>query len=302
MGAQKCQHAIEVSGDGFIRAQRLELARDALKYRHSDDRRTRNTCSLPAPRRVEPLEDIKSAEEAGFAQRTIERRDFPRAKRSTVAGLELKMWRTKQGDSGNPREIRADAREQHVDNSRVRFSRQRKRIEHLMRDTRSTKHFTGEVHVRQPLAYNECGAVENVTSSGNFIANPSSEFSNLLFSIASQDGGGRGQEAGGSRQQVRGLMLRADFLDSRQPLMNPFMKAASKRRIGHDDVYALQFGEAGKKVPVNRIQAIPIRGAIAHGDDDVPPRLIGFCVEQPLPDGMLVDTSGVCARPFEFAE
>jgi hypothetical protein len=84
--------------------------------------------------------------------------------------------------------------------------------------------------------------------------------------------------------------------------MDALVKAACERHVGHHDIDALQTGKAGKKVPVNGIQPISIRGAVAHGDDDVPPRMIGFCREQAFSDGMLVDTSRPLASSFELAE
>jgi hypothetical protein len=110
--------------------------------------------------------------------------------------------RTKQGDAGNARKIRADGREQDVNNSRVRFGRERQRIEHLMRNTGSTKHFARDVHVRQPLAYDECSAVEGVVSSGNFVAHPSREFNDLLFAIASDNASGRDHVAEVKKRQA----------------------------------------------------------------------------------------------------
>jgi hypothetical protein len=80
----KCQHAIEVIGDRGICAQRLELAHDDLKRRHGDDGGPRYACSLPAPRHMEPLEDVESAQVAGFAQRTIKRRNVGGVKKSIV--------------------------------------------------------------------------------------------------------------------------------------------------------------------------------------------------------------------------
>jgi hypothetical protein len=251
---------------------------------------------------VEPLEAIESAQVAGFAQRTVKRRDLGAAKSSTFGGLEMKVWRTKQSHARDAREIRADAREQNVHNGRVRFGRQRKRVEHLVWDTGSTKHFTREVHIRQPLAYNECRAVENVASSGNFIAHPPGEFDHLVFAISRHDDGGRGKGQGGSSRKARGNSFCTHLFDSWQPLMYALVKAARKRRFSHHDIDTLQPREASEEIPVNGIQTVSIRGAIAHGNDDVPPRLIGFCAEQTFADGMLVDTSSLLAASFEFAE
>jgi hypothetical protein len=251
---------------------------------------------------VKALEAIESAQVAGFAERTVKRRDLRRTKRSILGSLELKVWRTKQGDAGNTREVRADAREQHVNDSRVRFGRKRKRVKHLMWDTGSTKHFTCEVHVRQPLAYNECSAVENVAFRRNFIADPSRELTDLVLTIASDNAFGWDHVAELEKRQARGGGLSPHFLDSRQPPMDALVKGACERRVGHHDIDALQSGKAGKKVPVNGIQPVPIGGAIAHGDNDVPPWLIGFRREQTFADGMLVDTSSVVAASFELAE
>ena len=84
--------------------------------------------------------------------------------------------------------------------------------------------------------------------------------------------------------------------------MDALVKAAHKRRVGHDDIDTLQSGEAGKKIPVDRIQAISIRGPIAHGDDRVPPRAIGFCLQQTSADDVLVNTASLMAASFELPE
>jgi hypothetical protein len=60
-----------------------------------------------------------------------------------------------------------------------------------MWDSGRTKHLTREICVREPLADNERGAVENVASTRNFLADPSREFSDLLFAIASDNVAGR---------------------------------------------------------------------------------------------------------------
>jgi hypothetical protein len=45
-----------------------------------------------------------------------------------------------------------------------------------------------------------------------------------------------------------------------------------------------------------------IRGAIAHGDDHVPPCLLGVCVEQTSADDVFVDPASLMASSFEFPE
>ena len=83
--------------------------------------------------------------------------------------------------------------------------------------------------------------------------------------------------------------------------MNALVKAAHERCVGHHDIDTLQSREAGKKIPVNGIQAVSIRGPIAHGDDRVPPRSIGVRLQQALANGVFVNT-GRIAPSFEFAE
>jgi hypothetical protein len=164
-----------------------------------------------------------------------------------------------------------------------------------------SEHFAREVHVREALTDDECNAIEDLACGRDVIANPPREFDDLLFAVASHNEGGRGRGAG-SRGQVPASGLRTNFFDSGQPLMNPLMKRPRQRRVGHHDIDALQARKARKKVPVSGIQPVPIRGAIANGDNDVAPLAIAVCLEQAFADDMLVNVPRLSAASFEFAE
>jgi hypothetical protein len=108
-----------------------------------------------------------------------------------------------------------------------------------MRDACGAKHFTREIHVRQPLPYDERSTVQRGALNGNFLAYPSSEFSNFILTITSDNAGGWNGVAEVKKRQGCTIGLRTHFLDSRQPLVDSLVKTARKRCVRHHDIDTL---------------------------------------------------------------
>ena len=84
--------------------------------------------------------------------------------------------------------------------------------------------------------------------------------------------------------------------------MNSLVKRACEGPVCHDDVEPLESGDAREEIPVDRMEPVLIAGAVADGNDDVPPRAGGGCREDRFAHRVFVDAAGLHASPLEVAE
>ena len=54
--------------------------------------------------------------------------------------------------------------------------------------------------------------------------------------------------------------------------MHPLVECSGEDRVGDDHIQRRQSGDSRQQIPVHRIQAIRIKGAVADRHDDVTPR------------------------------
>lgn len=241
------------------------------------------------------------------------------------------MRRPEEGDHRVARKVPLDDIENEIDGRGGGLGRQRQRVGGLVRNPSGAQRHRCEIEIRERTLVDHGGPIESAdpqvwaTAIGELadLKIRTTAFVAQVFRPAGQTTGHGNElfftvsmnepalfEGRTERHSKNGPLLRClldecgevDFVEARQPVVDPLMKSRPEKRLGCHHVDALDTWHSCQQIEIGHEQTIRIGNPVGHRHDNVPEGRVHGVGSQTIAQHMLVACVTFEDTPLVFAE